>query len=80
VERKSSLAKRFFGPGLIKTKLDTTTMSSVSLSIIAMNVDRLMTCSFFDLIRYISESVFRVVFRIFIADAGVKTRLEIETI
>ena len=79
-ERKFSLAKRCFGLGLIKTKLDTTTMSSVSLSIIAMNVDRLMTCSFFAFIRYISESVFRVVFRIFIADTGVKTRLEMGTI
>jgi hypothetical protein len=80
VERKFSLAKRCFGLGLIKTKLDTTTMSSVSLSIIAMNVDRLMTCSFFDFIRYIFESVFRVVFRIFIADTGVKTRLEMGAI
>ena len=61
-------------------ELDTTTMSSVSLSVIAMNVDRLMTCSFFNFIRYISESVFRVVFRIFITDAGVKTRLEMGTI
>ena len=47
---------------------------------LTMNVDRLMTCSFFDFIRYISESVFRVVFRIFIADTGVKTRLEMGTI
>lgn len=41
VERRFSLAKRCYGLGLIKTKLDTTTRSSIALSIIAMNVDRL---------------------------------------
>lgn len=42
VERGFSLAKRCYGLGLVKTKLDTTTRSSISLSIIAMNVDRLI--------------------------------------
>ena len=41
VERAFSLAKRSFGLGLITTKLETTTRSSIALSIIAMNVDRL---------------------------------------
>ena len=41
VERGFSLAKRCYGLGSIRTKLDTTTRSSIALSIIAMNVDRL---------------------------------------
>ena len=41
VERGFSLAKRCYGLGLIRTKLDTTTRSSIALSIIAMNVDHL---------------------------------------
>lgn len=41
VERKFSLAKRKFGFGLIRTKLENTTKSSILLAIIAMNVDRL---------------------------------------
>jgi len=39
VKRGFSLAKRCYGLGLIKTKLDTTTRSSIALSIIAMNVN-----------------------------------------
>ena len=46
VERTFSLAKRNYGLGLIKTKLDTTTRSSIALSIIAMNVNRLTMVSF----------------------------------
>ena len=41
VERKFSLAKRKFGLGLIRTKLEDTTKSSIMVAIIAMNVDRL---------------------------------------
>ena len=41
VERAFSLAKRKYGLGLIKAKLDTTTRSSIVLSIIAMNVNHL---------------------------------------
>ena len=41
VERKFSLAKRKFGLGLFRTKLKNTTKSSILLSIIAMNIDRL---------------------------------------
>lgn len=41
VERKFSLAKRKFGLGLLYTKLKNTTETSILLSVIAMNVDRL---------------------------------------
>ena len=40
VERGFSLAKRNFGLGLITTKLDITTRSSIALSILAINVNR----------------------------------------
>lgn len=46
VERAFSLAKRRYGLGLITAKLDTTTKSSIALSIIAMNVNRLTVISF----------------------------------
>lgn len=42
VERKFSLAKRKFGLGLLVTKREDTTKSSIVLSVIAMNIDRLM--------------------------------------
>lgn len=45
VERAFSLAKRSFGLGLITTKLENTTRSSIVLSVIAMNVDRLTRLS-----------------------------------
>ena len=51
VERKFSLAKRKFGLGLIRTKLENTTKSSILLAIIAMNVDRLTRLLFCWLIR-----------------------------
>ena len=41
VERGFSLAKRCYGLGLLHTKLDMTKRSSIALSIIAMNVNRL---------------------------------------
>ena len=46
VEREFSLAKRCYGLGLICTKLDTTTRSSIVLSIIAMNISRITALSF----------------------------------
>ena len=46
VERAFSLAKRRYGLGLITAKLDATTRSSIALSIIAMNVNRLTVVSF----------------------------------
>jgi len=45
VERAFSLAKRSFGLGLVRTKFDCTTRSSIALSIIAMNVNHLMVIS-----------------------------------
>ncbi|MBR6622883.1 MAG: hypothetical protein IKK91_03145, partial [Ruminococcus sp.] len=41
-ERKFSLAKRRFGLGLLLTKREDTTKASIVLSIIAMNIDRLV--------------------------------------
>jgi len=55
VERSFSLAKRCYGLGLIRTKLDTTTRSSIALSIIAMNVGRLAAFS----LREFLESIFQ---------------------
>ena len=45
IERAFSLAKRSYGLGKIMTKLDTTTRGSIALSILAMNVDRLVCLS-----------------------------------
>ena len=45
VERAFSLAKRCYGLGRIMTKLDITTRSSIALSVLAMNVDRLASLS-----------------------------------
>lgn len=59
IERSFSLAKRCYGLGLIRTKLDTTTRSSVCLSIIAMNVDRLTAISFCDFLKSIYQSAWR---------------------
>ena len=50
VERGFSLAKRCYGLGLIHTKLDTTTRSSIALSIIAMNLDRITEATFFGIL------------------------------
>ena len=55
VERAFSLAKRSYGLGLIRTKLDTTTRSSIVLSIIAMNIDRLAAFSLYEFLK----SIFR---------------------
>ena len=41
VERGFSLAKRCYGLGLLHTKLDITTRSSIAMSIIVMNINRL---------------------------------------
>ena len=45
VERAFSLSKRCYGLGLIKTKLENTTKSSIVLSIIAMNVGWIVASS-----------------------------------
>ena len=41
IERAFALAKQKYGLGLITSKLDQTTRSSIALSVIAMNVDRI---------------------------------------
>lgn len=41
VERDFSLAKRSYGLGLIRTKLDDTTRSSIALSILVMNLNQM---------------------------------------
>ena len=46
VERKFSLAKRKFGLGLLLTKREDTTKSSIVLSFIAMNIDLLAAMLF----------------------------------
>ncbi len=60
VERSFSLAKRCFGLGLIRTKLDCTTRSSIALSIIAMNVDRLTARSLFKFLRTLLRAFFGI--------------------
>lgn len=53
IERRFSLAKRCYGLGLIRTKLNTTTRSSIWLSVIAMNVSSLTSailCRFLELV------------------------------
>ena len=51
VERSFSLLKRCFGAGLIRTKRKDTTLSSIVLSVIAMNLSNLMA----DFLRQISR-------------------------
>ena len=55
VERGFSLAKRNYGLGLIRTKLDITTRCSICLSIIAMNIGKLSVVSLCDFL----ESIFQ---------------------
>ena len=44
-----------YGLGLIRTKLDTTTRSSIYLSIISMNVDRMVKVSLCDFFKSIFQ-------------------------
>ena len=62
VERRFSLAKRCYGLGLIRTKLDTTTRSSIALSIVAMNVDRLTAFSLCEFLESIFQGAWLAVF------------------
>ena len=61
IERGFSLAKRCYGLGLIRTKLDTTTRSSICLSIIAMNVDKLTVISLCDLWKSVLQERWRMI-------------------
>lgn len=58
VERAFSLAKRSFGLGLITTRLENTTRSSIVLSVIAMNVDRLTRLSFMRILLSIFQGAY----------------------
>ena len=51
VERKFSLAKRKCGMGMIMTKLPETGMHSIAMSIIILNLRKVL-CAFFDLLRF----------------------------
>lgn len=63
VERSFSLAKRSFGLGLIRTKLENTTRSSIALSIIAMNIDRLRAYLFVKIFESIFQGKIQEFFR-----------------
>ena len=64
VERGFSLAKRNYGLGLIRTRLDITTRCSILLSIIAMNIGKLSAVSLRDFLESIFQGtnwVFRMI-------------------
>ncbi len=63
VERGFSLAKRCFGLGLIRTKSDTTTRSSIALSSIAMNVDRIAAAFSLEFLVSIFQSAIPDIYR-----------------
>ncbi|MBK5261480.1 MAG: hypothetical protein JJE17_02760, partial [Peptostreptococcaceae bacterium] len=46
MERAFSLAKRCYSLGLIRTKLEETTLTSISLSIFVMNLFKVSLCPF----------------------------------
>jgi hypothetical protein len=50
VERVFSLSKRCYNLGLIKTKLKETTMTAIALSIFVMNLFKISSCSFFNIV------------------------------
>lgn len=60
VERGFSLAKRCYGMGLIRTKLDNTTRSSIALSILAMNINHLAAVHFW---RYLISMLSRYIWQ-----------------
>ena len=67
VERAFALAKHSYGLGLVVTKLDETTRSSIALSVLAMNVDRIMAAFLFPfLILKFSEYIQSKIMLIFI--------------
>jgi len=50
VERAFSLSKRCYGMGLIKTKLEETTMTTIALSVFVTNLFKIQSCQFFQLL------------------------------
>jgi hypothetical protein len=67
VERKFSHAKGSFGLGLIRTRLETTSMTAISLSIIALNIAYIKRCSFhlFYRVRFLLRNIFIVRKKVF---------------
>jgi hypothetical protein len=65
VERRFSLAKRKYGMGMLYTRLETTTMSSVALSILLLNLNKVLFCrkllAYFLLSKFIAGRKFRAV-------------------
>lgn len=57
VERGFSVTKRCYGLGLIRTKLEKTTRSSVCMSILAMNISKLTTASICDFLKSLFSKV-----------------------
>jgi IS5 family transposase len=65
VERRFSLAKRKYGMGMLYTRLEATTMSSVALSILLMNLNKVLFCrkllAYFLLSKFITTRKIRAV-------------------
>jgi hypothetical protein len=65
VERRFSLAKRKYGMGMLYTRLEETTMCSVALSILLMNLNKVLFCRkllvYFLLSKFINSRKFRSV-------------------
>ena len=59
VERAFSLAKRCYSLGLIRTKLEETTLTSISLSIFVMNLFKVSLCPF---LKWAQKSKIKVIF------------------
>ena len=70
VERAFSLAKRSYGLGLIRTKLDTTTRSSIAMSIIAMNADRLTAVSLCEFLESVFQGAMSWIYNILTINTG----------
>lgn len=58
VERAFSLAKRCYSLGLIRTKLEETTLTSISLSIFVMNLFKVSLCPF---LKWVQKSKIKVI-------------------
>jgi len=59
VERAFSLAKRCYNLGLIRTKLEETTLTSISLSIFVMNLFKVSLCPF---LNWAQKSIIQIIF------------------
>ena len=59
VERAFSLSKRCYGMGLIRTKLEETTLSSIALSIFVTNLFKIQSRIFFALFLFMEFFEFK---------------------